>query len=130
MARNIPTPRPPQKTNIVRFFLYGLFPFVGVHHILKYRHTGLYAPAMAFITLGCFLSWIVLLAIGADGLWALAWVLYTTMAFVVSLVRNEIRTSRGIFGNPIEDFATALFMYPNALVQCMEAVEEDKAKSS
>jgi choline-glycine betaine transporter len=121
--------------HITKFFVQLCAPFLAVHKIASQSSNEIcgsksaYAAAMAGLSFICFICWIVLLAVNDDGLWGIGWVMYFCLAIIISIVRRQVRVSKGITGNAVEDFSAALFMYPNALVQAVEALDEDDLKS-
>merc|ERR1711962_905825 len=58
-----------------------------------------------------------------DGSWALATVSYLFYAFFIGCVRSQARTKLNIPGNPLEDFALALVLYPAVALQLIISLE-------
>ena len=65
-----------------------------------------------------FFGFIVLYCVWAavPGLYGLAWISYAAFTQILAIVRNHIRTSRGIDGNVLEDCFTCLLAYPQVRV--------------
>jgi|UniRef100_A0A7S4CB01 choline-glycine betaine transporter len=66
-----------------------------------------------------FFGFIVLYCVWAavPGLYGLAWISYAAFTQILAIVRNHIRTSRGIDGNVLEDCFTCLLAYPQVICQ-------------
>lgn len=114
------------------FVLNALFPFFAIYKILssnKFQENSdsssfVFAAAITSLSFLCFIAWIILLAAGnyENSIWAIGWVMYISFAFIVADMRHRIRKMRGINGNFVEDIAAAVFVYPNVLFQCTEAL--------
>lgn len=115
---------------IKQFFISGFFPFLTVYSIAGKTNNkiagskDMYAVMMSAVVFALFISWIVLLAISTDEMWAIGWVMYISMAFVIGNLRREVREGQSINGNFAEDIFGSIFMYPNVLVQVAEAQDE------
>eukprot|EP00413_Alexandrium_margalefii_P000729 CAMPEP_0204518760 /NCGR_PEP_ID=MMETSP0661-20131031/4365_1 /ASSEMBLY_ACC=CAM_ASM_000606 /TAXON_ID=109239 /ORGANISM="Alexandrium margalefi, Strain AMGDE01CS-322" /LENGTH=978 /DNA_ID=CAMNT_0051524225 /DNA_START=45 /DNA_END=2979 /DNA_ORIENTATION=- len=60
-----------------------------------------------------------------DGFYGLAWTAYVFFCGIVGSTRYVVRTFYKIAGNPMEDFCAVAFLWPQALAQMAEQLEED-----
>ena len=75
-----------------------------------------------------FFLWIVFMIMSADSnTWAyLGWTFFAFKAFQLTFIRGCLREAHNIYGNMAEDFASALFMYPNVVSQMHYQSEEKR----
>jgi len=122
------------KEATIQFFIHGALPWMGVYKIAFQTDNkicnskNIFSALVTVISAVCFYSWIVLVAISDDGVWAVGWVMFLGLATIIGNLRLQVRLAKGISGNFIEDIAAAVFMYPNALYQCIEALDEEKVE--
>jgi choline-glycine betaine transporter len=111
------------------FFLFLICPFIGAYQLTANKGR-IYNYTVTLVSAGLFAAWIVLLAVSTpiNGLWGMGWMMYLCLGFILANARREVRNDKGIYGNVAEDVAACVFMYPNAMVQAVEALEEPDSK--
>ena len=123
-------PRVPALDRVKHYVVSMCFPFVGVYKTAE-SLWGEKSPlaAMHGVINACFFFlWIVFMIMSADSnTWAyLGWTFYAFKAFQLTFIRGCLREAHNIYGNMAEDFAAALFMYPNVVSQMHYQSEEKR----
>jgi len=96
-------------------------PFVAVRAGLLYVSPERPLNALLYGAFAQFLwsAWFILhiCEVAGKGMHSIAWVCFVFLAFVISVVRTDIRRKDKIWGNSLEDFFVGLAAYPFALSQ-------------
>jgi len=103
-------------------------PFVAVRGGLLYVNPDRPLNALCYGAFAQFLwsAWFLLhiLEVAGKGMHSIAWVCFFFLAFIISIVRTDIRRKDKIWGNSLEDFFIGLAAYPFALSQIQMHAEK------